>query len=190
MLAQPRAYIRGFIREGFPPKNFARRVPPDERVISTRFQEGLNNHGAHLKKGTAIVVHPKLYERGNDLPGSNPNDPPVQQYIEGEGPQHPKGLLLLKETITAVIKDKHNDAVVWLPDYLYLPAREDEAHTRAIQTKSGRTVFEYDPNFDLGNGKTTKMGMLLLEDGGPRGPQNSDGTYQPGPGGPFFFDFG
>jgi len=34
------------------------------------------------------------------------------------------------------------------------------------------------------------MGMLLLEDGGPQGPKKDDGTYEPGPGGPFFFDFG
>ena len=51
-------------------------------------------------------------------------------------------------------------------------------------------MFEYDPQFDLGNGKTTRMGMLLLEDGGPQGPKKDDGTYEPGPGGPFFFDFG
>ncbi|KAF2681390.1 hypothetical protein K458DRAFT_80047 [Lentithecium fluviatile CBS 122367] len=191
-LAQPKAYIKDFIREGFPPPTagFPRWVPPDERYHPTRFYEGLNNHGAHLKGGIAIVMHPKVYERGDDLPPEKEGEPPIEQYVEGEGPQHPDNLNLLRKTVDGVMKKNHKSTVNWWEDYLYLPARETPDYERAYSTASGRSVFEYDPDFDLGNGKKTKMGMLLLEDGGPRGQQNEDGTYEPGPGGPFCFDFG
>ncbi|KAF2470386.1 uncharacterized protein BDR25DRAFT_355497 [Lindgomyces ingoldianus] len=184
-LAQPNSWIRDFIREGFPPPNapFPRRIPPNERLWETTFQEGLNNHGAHLGNGEAIAMHPQTYNR------VDVGNPPVERYVVGQGPQHPDGLNLMKNTIDGVMQNSHQSTVDWYPDYLYIPAREDENAIRALQTPSGRTLFEYDPNFPIGNGETTRMGMLLLEDGGPRGPQKTDGTYQPGPGGPFFFDF-
>jgi hypothetical protein len=92
--------------------------------------------------------------------------------------------------INAAMGGKIN--INWRGDYLYHPAREDEDNTRAMNTPSGRSLFEYDPNFDIGGGVTRKMGMLLYEDGGlPDTVQpDANGIYPPGPGGPFFFDFG
>lgn len=48
----------------------------------------------------------------------------------------------------------------------YLPNREDEQRRRAMSTPNGRTLFEYDPNFQLPNGQIVRMGMLLIEDRG------------------------
>jgi hypothetical protein len=180
----PNNWIRDFIREGFPPPTapFKRRIPEKERDWETTFQEGLNNHGAYLKGGKAIVMHPQEYtpvDRGG-----------YWEYVVGEGPAFPDGLTLLKNTVNEVMRRIYRSTVAWFPDYLYVPAREDDQRTRAYETPSGRTIFEYDPNFKLGNGQTTRMGMLLFEDGGEQGPLQEDGTYKPGPGGPFFFDFG
>lgn len=184
LLAQPQGWIRDFFQEGFPPPNagLKKRIPENEREWETAFQEGLNNHGTHLGNGDAIVMHPQQYNLV-DRDGR-------EEYVLGEGPQYPDGLNLLRDTVDQVMRSNHKSAVNWLPDYLYVPAREDPKHERAWTTPSGRTLFEYDPNFSIGDGQTTRMGMLLFEDGGPQGPQNPDGTYQPGPGGPFFYDFG
>jgi hypothetical protein len=182
MYAQKGAYIKDFISKGFPQANYGRWAAPEFRGHPTVFQEGLNNHGAHLGNGYALVMHPRTYDL-EVVDG-------VEQYVEGEGPQYPDGLDLLKTTVDNVMRSKHKSTVNWFEDYLYLPAREDEEHTRAWTTPNSRSLFEYDPHFNLGNGHTTRMGMLLLEDGGPQGPLKPDGTYEPGPGGPFFFDFG
>lgn len=109
-------------------------------------------------------MHPQTYNR-HDV-----GNPPVEQYVVGQGPQYPDGLNLMKNTINEVMQNNHQSTVNWYPDYLYLPARETRDHIRALITPSGRSLFEYDPNFPIGNGQTTRMGMLLLEDGGPRGP--------------------
>lgn len=129
-----------------------------------------------------MVMHPRKYEIKVDGNGE-------EEYVEGEGPEYPESLNLLNSTVNSVMESKHASVFAWFQDYLYLPNREDDLHTRARTTPNSRSLFEYDPQFDLGNSQTTRMGMLLLEDGGAQGLRNPVGTYQPGPGGPFFFDF-
>lgn len=166
---------------GFP-QPFREWAPQNERQHNTAFQEGLNNHGAQLRDGFAIIMHPEEY----NLQVTNG----VENYVVNPGqPQHPRGLQTLRDSMNEAMQTNHQSQVQWQPEYLYLPAREDERRTRAWQTPSGRSLFEYDPNFQL-NGQTVRMGMLLLEDGGtkPGGP-DANGLYPPGPGGPFFFQF-
>jgi hypothetical protein len=183
----PKVWIERFIQEGFPPPKspFPGRAPQYRRTYDTPFQEGLNNHGAKLKGGMAIVMHPQRTVR-EDRDGK-------EYYYPRDGPQYPEKLKLLKDTINEVMHTMHESALTWYPDYLYLPDRVKPTprnRGRAGTTSSGRIVFQYDPNFQLGDGRTTRMGMLLIEDGGEQGPRKEYGTYDPGPGGPFFFDFG
>jgi hypothetical protein len=120
------------------------------------------------------------------MSGVKVRNKPYKPLAHLPGPQHPEGLDLIHKTVASVMKKN----VTWHNDFLYPPAREDDAHSRAWNTPSGRSLFEYDPSFDLGNGQTTRMGMLLYEDGGGPGQQNPDGTFEPGPDGLWFFDFG
>ncbi|KAF1828244.1 hypothetical protein BDW02DRAFT_635299 [Decorospora gaudefroyi] len=183
-LAQPKAYIKDFIRKGFPQIDYDRWLPLDRRSDehkTTELQQGLNTYATQLQYGQVHVMHPQKYDPVEEGEEEEPD-----RYEIGEGPQHPDGLELLHKTINQVMRKK----ITFVPDYLYVPAREDEDHTRAWDSPSGRSLFEYDPRFDLGDGRTARMGMLLYEDGGPRGAPDEEGNYEPGPGGPFFFNFG
>ena len=179
--ALPKAYIENFILSGFP-QPLKEWAPPHERSRTTAFQEGRNNHGAQLRNGYAIIMHPEAYNP-ESING-------VETYVVNPGePQHPTGLRRFRAAVDQAMQTSHHSQVNWLPDYLYLPAREDEDRTRSLTTPSGRTLFEFDPNFQL-NGQTVRMGMLLIEDGGVQ-PDGVDahGNRLPGPGGPFFFQF-
>jgi hypothetical protein len=184
-LAQKTAYITNFISKGFPQPNYAKwvllaRRHPNHRT--TEWQYGLDEYVNKLQNAQVYVMHPRKYDFKEEGEEGMPD-----VYEVGEGPQFPDGLELLHKAVNDVMENK----VKFLPDYLYIPAREDEARTRSYNTPSGRSLFEYDPKFDLGNGRTTRMGMLLYEDGGEQtGERDDDGNYKPGPGGPFFFDFG
>lgn len=123
ILAQSGAYIKDFISKGFPQPSFKRWVPESQRIFKTKFQEGLNNHGAHLGDGIALIMHPKNYKVTEIGDG--------YEYVEGEGPEYPKGLQLLRTTVDKVMETKHRSHLNWLPDYLYLPNREDPLRTRA-----------------------------------------------------------
>jgi hypothetical protein len=181
-MAQEKPYITDFIKSGFPQPTYDRWVLPQYRDHNTAFQQPLAHYVNDLRGGQVIIMHPKKYDP-ETVDG-------VDTYVRGEGPQHPTGLTKMHTAINAAMGGKIN--INWRGDYLYLPAREDEHNTRAMNTPSGRSLFEYDPNFDIGGGQTRKMGMLLYEDGGlPDTVQpDANGIYPPGPGGPFFFDFG
>jgi hypothetical protein len=179
MPAQKKAYIKDFITQGFPLDSYSRRIVKSKRTHTTTFQQGLNSFANQLQHANVFLMHPKTYTRIGD----------TNNYEEGEGPQYPDGVKLLKKSVNDAMGA---DQVTWTPEYLYLPAREGTGPDRAYNTYSSRSIFEYDPQFDLGeNGRTARMGMLLFEDGGAQsGERDEDNNYLPGPGGPFFFHFG
>ncbi|KAF2735273.1 hypothetical protein EJ04DRAFT_511839 [Polyplosphaeria fusca] len=177
MNPQVGSYITNFLQKGFPHAGINRRTPENQRdptYANTAYQQGLNDVGTNLKDGTAIIVHPRKYELGDD-----------DAYHLGDGPQHGKPLGKVREAADKAMA-KFGSQLTFLEDFLYVPNREQNN----LGSYTGRTLVEYDPHYEIQPGVFRRMVMVLLENGGPRGAQNDDGTYEPGPGGPFFFDFG
>lgn len=175
MNAQSGAYIYDFLRKGFPHTPMRRRTPEnkrDPRWANPTPQDSLTQHANDLKGAFAVIMHPQTTTEEPEGSG---------RYTLGEGPQHGKTLTKMHD-VCQDIMSKAGSNLELQQDYLYRPDRE---RTRYANTASGRSIFEYQPNF---NGR--KTGMLLYEDGGEQGQRKADGTFDPGPGGPFFFDFG
>ncbi|KAF2737495.1 hypothetical protein EJ04DRAFT_119173 [Polyplosphaeria fusca] len=177
MNAQSGSYIYDFMRKGFPPAGMRRRIDSshadyDETYANPTPQDSITQHADNLKGAFALFMHPQT---------TIETPPDSNKYVLGDGPQYDKTLEKAHGVMQEIMKKKDSNFEIQ-KDYLYRPDRE---HKRYETTQSGRSIFEYQPNFE-----GRKTGMLLYEDGGEQGKKNKDGTYEPGPGGPFWFDFG
>ena len=127
-------------------------------------QDGIKEHLTDLQAAKTWIMHPKRTRHRAD-----------GTYISENRPHYTSKLPKLKLRL----KDLDNTAKI-MPDYLYEP-EPDPVHEPNTNKVKGRALFEYSPNF-CGR----KTGRLVMEDGGV---QPQDGL-EPGPGGPFEFDFG
>lgn len=161
------SWVTNFLKLGFPHEKITRR-PKDKKDPPTE-QTSLAGVKADLDYGQAIIIHPRKTDQ--DATGSGP----VEIF---EGPQFPDNLEQMQKTVKFIFngRKKKVNYIDFLPNFLYVPDRQGHEFENSYR---GRTIFEYDPDYE-----GRKTGMLLIEDGGVKGPNGI------GPGGPFYYDFG
>jgi hypothetical protein len=165
---QYNSWVTNFLKLGFPHDKI-NRLAAERELAEPEHQVSLASVKGDLEYGNAIIIHPRKTDQ--DATGSGP----VQIL---DGPQYGTNLEKMEDTVRSIFKGRAREQKInFYPNFLYVP---DRTHSLIRNTFRGRTLFEYDPNY---NGR--KTGMLLIEDGGPK---PAGGGV--GPGGPFYFDFG